>query len=297
MERATPAVRFPVAADVAAPVQVVAESAAFLAGGLAVSCAAVLVLRRVTGAIESPPGPAAVLAACAVGLLLIAIGDLAARVAVRPATRRGLSSLPGVLTRIGLVMALAALVLPLSRPPFGSVLPAVAALLVSLAVASRGPAAAAFRLVRDRLRQPRRGFVGEWAREPETARTQSPSPPRRFSDSIPTAESAAAPTGPPSGSLLQRFERFGTADGGELIRGRICVMVPEGSRSGSGHLGFCPPFAATPIVEATTDYDGVEAVVTAAEVLPWGVRVECRLDEPAEEPIEIPVDLLAQSPA
>jgi len=34
-------------------------------------------------------------------------------------------------------------------------------------------------------------------------------------------------------------------------------------------------------------------VVTAAEVLPWGVRIECRLSEPAEEPLEIPVDLLA----
>jgi hypothetical protein len=46
----------------------------------------------------------------------------------------------------------------------------------------------------------------------------------------------------------------------------------------------------------TTDYDGVEAVVSAAEVLPWGVRVECRLAEPAEEPLEIPVDVFVQSP-
>jgi hypothetical protein len=37
-------------------------------------------------------------------------------------------------------------------------------------------------------------------------------------------------------------------------------------------------------------------VVTAAEVLPWGVRVECRLAEPAEEPLEIPVDVLAKAP-
>jgi hypothetical protein len=38
-------------------------------------------------------------------------------------------------------------------------------------------------------------------------------------------------------------------------------------------------------------------VVSAAEVLPWGVRVECRLAEPAEEPVEIPVDLVAEAPA
>ena len=98
-----------------------------------------------------------------------------------------------------------------------------------------------------------------------------------------------------AGSLLQRFERFVAADGSEIVRGRICVVVPEGSRTGSGHVGFCPPFATIPTVEAVTDYDGVEALVSAAEVLPWGVRIECRLDEPAEEAIEIPVDLLAKT--
>jgi hypothetical protein len=39
----------------------------------------------------------------------------------------------------------------------------------------------------------------------------------------------------------------------------------------------------------------VEAVVTAAEILPWGVRIDCRLSEPADEPLEIPVDVAAQA--
>ena len=71
------------------------------------------------------------------------------------------------------------------------------------------------------------------------------------------------------------------------------VVVPTGAKAGYGHLGFCPAFAATPAVEATTAYDGVEAIVSAAEVLPWGVRVECRLAEPAEEQVQIPVDVVA----
>jgi hypothetical protein len=50
-----------------------------------------------------------------------------------------------------------------------------------------------------------------------------------------------------------------------------------------------------PEVRVATPYDGVEATVAAAEVVPWGVRVECRLAEPAEEPIEIPVDVLAST--
>ena len=98
---------------------------------------------------------------------------------------------------------------------------------------------------------------------------------------------------PQPGLLRQRFERRELPAGTERVRGRVVVSVPAGSRTGYGHLGFCPAFVATPTVEVTTAYDGVEATVSAAEVLPWGVRVECRLAEPAEEPVEIPVDLVA----
>jgi hypothetical protein len=56
-------------------------------------------------------------------------------------------------------------------------------------------------------------------------------------------------------------------------------------------------FATLPAVEVTTDCDFVEAEVAAAEILPWGVRVECRLSEPAEEPLEIPVAIRAVRPA
>ena len=102
---------------------------------------------------------------------------------------------------------------------------------------------------------------------------------------------------PPNGSLLQRFERLALPEGGECVRGRLSVVVPEGSRSGYAHVGFCPPLASQPTIDVSTDYDGVEAVVSAAEVLPWGARIECRLDEPAEETVEIPVDILATSSA
>jgi hypothetical protein len=81
------------------------------------------------------------------------------------------------------------------------------------------------------------------------------------------------------------------------VRGRLSVVVSEGSRLGYAHVGFCPPLASQPTIDVSTDYDGVEAVVSAAEVLPWGARIECRLDEPAEETVEIPVDILATSSA
>ena len=97
--------------------------------------------------------------------------------------------------------------------------------------------------------------------------------------------------------MLQCLERLALPDGTECVRGTVAVLVQRGTRSGTGHLGFCPPFAGQPTVEVGSDYDAVEAVITAAEVVPWGVRVECRLDEPAEETIEIPVAVVALAPA
>lgn len=50
-------------------------------------------------------------------------------------------------------------------------------------------------------------------------------------------------------------------------------------------------------MDVTSDYDAIEAIISAAEVLPWGIRVECRLDEPAEETIDIPVDIFVTTAA
>ncbi|NDC63269.1 MAG: hypothetical protein EBZ59_04615 [Planctomycetia bacterium] len=77
----------------------------------------------------------------------------------------------------------------------------------------------------------------------------------------------------------------------------MLLTLPAGSRTAHAHVGFCPPFAETPAVQVSTDHDGLEAVVSATEVLPWGLRVECRLDDPADETVELPVDLFVQWPA
>jgi hypothetical protein len=98
------------------------------------------------------------------------------------------------------------------------------------------------------------------------------------------------------GRLVQRLERFESPTGADCLRGRLNLSIPAGSRGSHAHVGFCPAFGETPAVDVTTEYDGVDAVVSAAEVLPWGVRVECRLSEPAEEPLEIPVDVFVKAP-
>lgn len=215
------------------------------------------------------------LAVTAVGAALVLLVDGLASVA---AVQRGLWPLAA---RAGLALALAAIALPLrlATPLDGVAL--VAAVVFAGAVIS-GPWLAPGR---PRTGRPR------LALSPPTGIDASAHTPARAGE---VAPAIAAATSVP-GHLVQRFERYDSA-GADCLRGRIAVAVPQGARTAHGHVGFCPPFAQTPAVEVTTEYDGVEAVVSAAEILPWGVRIECRLDEPAEEAFEIPVDLFASSP-
>jgi hypothetical protein len=248
------------------------------AGCVAASCIAsgiTLCLRRLSGGFDSPAA-ATMLAVTAVGAALVLLVDGLAGVA---AVRRG--PWPWA-ARIGLALALAAIALPLrlATPLDGVAL--VAAVVFAGAV-----------------------IVGPWLApgrpRPSRQRLAASAPKGiRASAHLPTRASEVAPaiaaaTSAP-GHLVQRIERYGSA-GADCLRGRIAVAVPQGARTAHGHVGFCPPFAQTPTVEVTTEYDGVEAIVSAAEILPWGVRIECRLDEPAEEAFEVPIDLLASSPA
>jgi hypothetical protein len=262
-----------------------------LIGVMASICGGVLLVRRLSGSIQSTPGPEAVLAACGAGLLLVAVSDLMSRPA---AAREGATGpwLPPVLARLGLLLAVAAVSLPLRFTSTIDSLIALAALGIAVVAAIRGPAADVISswLTHGQLSM-RHGRAALAPAIESPSRPLSIAPPPLLTAHEPDLTAALA------GSLLQRYERVALPDGTECVRGRLCLVVPQGARTGSAHFGFCPPLPAVPTVNVTTDYDGVEAVVSAAEVLPWGVRIECRLDEPAEEPIEIPVDILAKTGA
>lgn len=272
-----------------------ASQAALIAGGMAAACGTVLVFRRIAGAFGAAPGPETVLAICVAGLALVAGCDLASRLPAARASGPAATLLPAMLARVGLIMGVAAVGLPVRTAWSLDALATTAAFVVSLAAIARGPIADRIRV---RLARGRRSAANRDAPAAGSPLLSGPlvpaaAPPR------PLPHDRAWEGGPssPAGSLVQRFERMALAEGAECVRGRLCVAIVKGARSGYGHVGFCPPLASQPTVDVTTDYDGVEAVVSAAEVLPWGVRVECRLDEPAEETIEIPVDVLATTAA
>ena len=274
---------------------------AILAGAMAVGCGAVLVLRKLVGAIAAPPGPEVVLAVCGAGLLLVAVGDLANRSLAARSSGPAMTWLSAVLTRLGLLMAVAAVSLPLRMASPLDALTTIATIVLALVVMVHGPVTG---LIRGRFSQGRsaaanRGLAAPAAATHPSAAVPSavPSQPLRLHPVHQARFEQGLMAASLAGNLLQRFERLSLPDGGECVYGTLCVVVPEGSRTGYAHVGFCPPLASQPTVDVTTDYDGVEAVVSAAEVLPWGARIECRLDEPAEETVEIPVDILAKSPA
>ena len=100
----------------------------------------------------------------------------------------------------------------------------------------------------------------------------------------------------PKDTLLHWQERYELPDGTEYLRGQLMIAFSAGTRLTTGHVGFCPAFQSIPIVEVTTDYDALEVSVTAAEILPWGVRIECRVEEPIDEGTSIPVFLSVNEP-
>lgn len=240
-------------------VAILASALSGCAGLAAVACGLVLAVRRLAVAAPAPSGTA--LAVAAAGGALVALADAALRL--------GGSRSAALAARCGLVLAMAAVVLPLHAATW--IDGAATALAVAVAAG-----AVAFAPRREPAQRAAVGFAP--SRGPTTVRRRP-----RF-----------APSRVP-GRFRQHFTRYDDRQGGDRLRGRINVEVGAGVRVAQGHVGFCPAFATTPAVEVTTDYDGVEATVAAAEVLPWGVRVEVRLAEPAEEPLEIPVDLLVKS--
>lgn len=238
--------------------------AAAVIGGCLLGCGIVLAARRLAGGFTGTDAAAWLVAGA--GISLVSAVDLLA------AALHG--SAGPWLARWGVACGVASVAVP-ARPGSGWLgLAAVAMAALPLVMRPRSsplrrPAAAAAEPVQTRGRP--------WP---------VPRPPRRSAD-----DDRRRAT---QGKLVQRQERYELPSGADCLRGRVLLAVAAGGRTAHAHVGFCPAFTRTPSVQVETDYDGVEAVVAAAEVLPWGVRVECRLAEPADEPLEIPVEVFVR---
>jgi hypothetical protein len=250
---------------------ILAAAAAGTAIAVAVS-GLMLLGRRLGGGFSAPPATALGWFVAAAGIVLVAAVDAAASL--------GGWRWAGGFVRLGLVSAAVAVVPAAGAMTWPERLAGLAAMLVAtVAVLTPRP--------RQRSVSPPPAIPSP-SEQPPAHSSFPASAGRLAAVSDPTTAFVPPPTG-----LRQRLERIETA-GEDCIRGRVILAVATGSRTGHAHVCFCPSFAALPTVELQSDYDGVEAELSVAEVLPWGLRLECRLAEPADEPLEIPVDFQAR---
>lgn len=256
-----------------------ATGALALAGVLPVACAAVLVVRRLAGGIPGGGRPVGLLAVALTGVGFVVAADLIARAAAGRSGERapGMAWQPRA-ARIALCCAVVALTPP--WPWRGTAWPAVATAGAAMTAAL--------------VRVPRRRAVARTIAEPE-ARHRATQEPRgaRAVGGGPTLP----PAGASGGALSQRLVRFHRADTmTDHIEGTVVVVVPPGERSAPTHVAFCPPFSVSPLITIAAVEAATEAEADAVETLPWGTRIECRLEDPADDPVEVVVSFTVDGP-
>jgi len=84
----------------------------------------------------------------------------------------------------------------------------------------------------------------------------------------------------PAADVLQQLTLRTTAEGGQQLSGWLRIRLTAGQRTGNLHVAFCPPFDRMPQVEAEA-VSGPDCRIKAAQVLPYGARLDVKLDEPA----------------
>jgi len=100
----------------------------------------------------------------------------------------------------------------------------------------------------------------------------------------------------PPEEVLQQLTRSQAADGSEQLSGWLRIAFAAGQRTGSVHVAFCPPFARTPelVVEQLA---GPEARIKTAQLLPYGVRLDLKLNAAGEQAASVLLQFSAQAGA
>ncbi|MBN1394928.1 MAG: hypothetical protein JW959_07890 [Pirellulales bacterium] len=98
----------------------------------------------------------------------------------------------------------------------------------------------------------------------------------------------------PAEEVTQQLIRSRTADGREVLSGWLRTFFATGQRTGSVHVAFCPPLDDRPEV-AVNQIAGPEARIRTAQALPYGVRLDLKLAEPAREPTGLLLQFSAAS--
>jgi hypothetical protein len=86
--------------------------------------------------------------------------------------------------------------------------------------------------------------------------------------------------------IWQHQTRQRATDGKELVHGTLRSGFVAGQRTAIEHLVFCPMLAVAPQISAMA-VDEADCTVRATHVYRYGARLELRLKEPCDEPVEV----------
>jgi hypothetical protein len=229
--------------------------------------AAFVVSRRLAGALETPLGPFQLLAA---GILLAGL----AQIAHAPAQT---SRLPAGSVLISLAIVAIAASLSLTGSHSVALLGFWTALVGEELWAWRGMLSARRSkspLLRPWVHGARRGGQGAMAALPTTPSHAPPPTDGHLSEEFGPPEPAA--------DVLQQLTLRTTAEGGQELSGWLRIPLAAGQRTGSLHVAFCPSFSQMPQVQAEP-VAGPECRIKTAQVLPYGARLDVKLDESAAQ--------------
>ena len=95
--------------------------------------------------------------------------------------------------------------------------------------------------------------------------------------------------------FTQQLTRSQAADGAEELSGWLRMPFAAGQRTGSLHVAFCPPFAATPEL-AIEQTDGPDVRIKTAQLMPYGARLDLKLAAAADEPTAVLLQFSARTP-
>lgn len=247
--------------------------------GVLLLMAAVLVWRRLSGALETP---LSAFSLAAVGLLA-AVAAISARAFWRYPASRGAGS--GRLDRL------------VPWLPLPAVLAVGSAL--SLPTASPGELAALWSIlaleeVAAWLPALGRRVASRFGNASDAARRVRFDPPQ-----APVAHVAASPVRPdatPAEEITQQLTRTQSADGVETLCGWLRVDLSPGQRTANAHVAFCPPFGRTPTLEVSQS-SGPPTRVKTVQLLPFGARLDLKLPHATDAPASVVLQFTARSQA
>ncbi len=245
-------------------------AAVALVGTLAlVACA--LGWRRLDGALVTPLEPGSL---AAVGLV-VAMAAALARLALHGANAPARGGPIDDLIAGGLSVSVLTVGIALSLPGSGGV--GLAALWIALALEEAWVWTPRF----TRMLKRRRSRVDPIESEDSDAPNDNSTLP-----SPSTAMEIDAADRMPSAEVTQQLTRGRTARGADVLSGWLRAPLEAGQRTASVHVAFCPPFSRAP--HATVEQrDGPKARIKTVQLLPYGVRFDLKLADPAAESTDV----------